>query len=273
MKRHFGVSRALVVIALVLAVPSLLISAGTTSRSMTMSFFNTFVDEQTGIGCSVVVPQTAGYCGDLTSDLGMNGSTSTYPNAFWSQPNTTEPFSKFADGADCNPATGTCMSVQLNKNLSTLSVDSRGSIDPTTGRPRYIVMTFTPCPVGACPNGPGPVNPFGSLTTNMPGLLSIFLATPFTNMAVCSSSACPEAESGTARFWFDDPNHTANLQWRIDWPFMRVLRVSSNTWYAVASGCDGSQVATLYRLANNHKSTTISRQGSYLMPFFISGVQ
>lgn len=274
MKRHFVVRRALLVTALVLALPVFLLSAST-NRSMIMDFFNPVVDQQTSIGCSnPPLLQSPGYSGGSTSDPYALGPTTAWNMLPWPQPPVAVASVQYADGVDCNPSTGTCMSVQLNKNLSTLSVDSRNSLDSTTGQPRYMAVNFNnPCP--QCPYGGGPANPFGSPggITNTPGLLSIFLTIPFTNMGVCTSTDCPEAESGTARFWFDDPKHTANLQWRIDWGYIRVLRVSSNTWYAMADGCDGSQVATLYKLANNRKSTSISRQGSYLMPFFISGVQ
>jgi hypothetical protein len=161
------------------------------------------------------------------------------------------------------------MSVSLSK--STLSIDTRNSQDAATGKPRNLVLNFgQPCP--SCPYGAGPANPFGAGPLATPGLLSIFLTTPYSGMAICSTTDCPESETGTARFWFDDPT-VRNQQWRVDWGFVRVLRVSVNTWYVLADACDGSQVATLYRLANSKKNVTVSRQGQYLMPFFASGVQ
>lgn len=270
MKRHFEVRRPLLVMALVLALPMLLVSANTTSRSMILAFYNPAVDEQSGVGCSTVAAPAPNFSGDNAATT----STTVYPSGgavTWSSPNYAATAQTYADGTFCNPSTGTCVSTQLNKNLSTLSVDTRGSL--YQGAPRFMTLNFnSPCP--QCPYGAGPQNIFnGAGITNTPGLLSIFLSTPFTNMAVCSTTACPESEPGTARFWFDDPNGTANLQWRIDWSFVRVLRISTNTWYVVADGCDGSQVATLYKLANNRKTTTISRQGSYLMPFLVSGAQ
>lgn len=49
--------------------------------------------------------------------------------------------------------------------------------------------------------------------------------------------------------------------------------MSSKTWYVLADGCDGAQVALLYRLHNDKHRQSVSFQGSYLIPFFLSGVQ
>ena len=229
------------------------------------NFFSMVVDEQTNVGCPnppLIAPPLL--YGDTTS-----GPTTIYNTPPWSVPTTSVTSSAYANGADCSPTKGTCTSVSLSK--STLSIDTRLSQDAATGQPRNLKLDFSqPCP--GCPYGPGPANPFGAGPLATPGLLSIFLTTPFNGMAICSTTDCPESETGTARFWFDDPT-VRNLQWRVDWGFVRVLRVSANTWYVLADACDGSQVATLYRLNNNKKNVTVSRQGQYMMPFFASGVQ
>jgi hypothetical protein len=273
MTRRFAL-RALSLMAMVLvAMPLFAGRPVTNSKSMTMTFFSPPVNEEPFGGCTVPNSENPGLTGDACQPATAAATVYSFLNSPWT------PYSgvtgvSFADGNDCNPTVGTCLSVSLDKNLSTLSIDTRGSYDPATVKPRYVSMNFnSSCP--ECPYGGGPVNPFGSPNgiTNMPALLSVFISTPFPNMAVCSSITCPEGESGVVRLWFDDPNHTANLSWRLEWNYVRVLRMSANTWYVVGSGCDGSQVATLYRLSNNHKNVTTSRQGSYKMPFLISGVQ
>ncbi len=238
---------------------------------MNANFFNSVVDQQTNIGCpNPPLVQPPLFSGDITADPYAIGPTAAYSDSPWTP--TPESSVAYLNGKDCSPK-GTCLSVNLNKNQSTFSIDTRYSQDSTTGKPRNLVLNFSqPCASG-CPYGPGPVNPFGVNPLPTPGLLSVFLTVPYTQMATCSSTDCPEAEPATARFWFDDPNGNTNLQWRVDWTYVRVLRMNANTWYVLADTCDGSQIATLYRLANNKKNATLSRQGQYLMPFFVSAVK
>ncbi len=233
----------------------------------TLDFFSTVVDEQTHIGCPNPPLLSSPYAmGDNTTDPSSFGATSAYNVAPW-QPFTGLSSVAYVNGADCNPKSATCLAVTLNKNQTALSMDSRLSLDPTTGKPRALRLDFSQ-PCAYCAYGPGPANPFGTNPLSTPGLLSVFLTSSYTSMGVCSTTDCLESEVGTVRFWFTDPSGN---QWRLDWGSVRVLRMSSNTWYVLADGCDGSQVATLYRIKN--KSGSLSRQGQYVMPFFISAVQ
>ncbi len=266
MKRATQVALLSLVVLLTAALKS---SSSPASR---MNFFNWVVDEQTNVGCLTTLTASPYFSGDVTADANAVGPTSAYTSAPWTPPPVNLTSVAYVNGADCNPSSATCLSVGLSKNQTVFSIDTRISQDSTTGKPRNLVLNFgQPC--ATCPYGPGPTNPFGVNPVATPGLLSVFLAVPYTSMALCSSTDCPESESGTARFWFNDPNGTKNLQWRVDWGFVRVLRIASNTWYVLADGCDGSQVATLYSLASNRKNVSTSRKGQYLMPFFASGSQ
>ncbi len=88
-------------------------------------------------------------------------------------------------------------------------------------------------------------------------------------MGVCSSTACTQAVEGFAKFWFTDNSGT---QWRIDWATVRVLRMSSNTWYFIADACDGTQVAGLSELTGTRTQPKTVFNGYYLIPFFFSAV-
>ena len=232
----------------------------------TLDFFNTVVDEQTHIGCPNPPLLTSPYAtGDNTSDPSSFGATSAYNVAPW-QSETGLSSVAYTNGADCNPHSATCLAVNLDKSQTVLSIDSRLSQDPTTGKPRALRLDFSqPCLY--CAYGPGPTNPLGTDPFSTPGLFSVFLTSPYTSMAVCSTTDCVESEVGTVRFWFTDASGT---QWRLDWGSVRVLRISSSTWYVLADGCDGSQVATLYKSKN--KGGSLSRLGQYVMPFFVSAV-
>ena len=263
MKRAAVVFSLLVAVSLVaILVPSQLSAA--TQVVLKLNFFNTLVDEQSGVGCTNPPLVTTPYAsGDITSDPAAVGPNSAYTTAPWPTSYTALSSVAYKNGADCNTAKNTCLAVTLNSNQTAVSLDSRLSRDFTTGKPRAIRLDFSQ-PCAGCAYGHGPSNPFGTNPLSTPGLLSVFLTTPYTSMAVCSSTACPESEQGTVRFWFDD---ASGASWRVDWGFVRVLRVSANTWYVLADGCDGSQVGTLYK-TQSKKGT--SRLGSYLMPFFAS---
>ncbi|MGI9101621.1 MAG: hypothetical protein ACR2IF_04165 [Terriglobales bacterium] len=271
MRRCAQVVLLLLSVSAAVVLAPLFASAG--QLAMKANFFNWVVDEQSHVGCPnppLVAPPY--FSGDITADPSAVGPTTAYTTAPWTVPQQNLTSVAYVNGTDCDPAKGTCLAVDLNKNQTVLSIDSRNSQDATTGKPRDLVLNFAQ-PCAGCPYGPGPANPFGASPLATPGLLSVFLTVPYTGMAICSTTDCPESEPGTARFWFNDPNGNTNLQWRVDWGYVRVLRVATNTWYVLADGCDGSQVATLYQLANNRKKITTSRQGQYLIPFFASGVQ
>lgn len=260
---------AILLLCLLISVVAVFLPAGlsaATQLNLTLNFFNTVVDEQTNVGCPypplLAVPDATG---DNTKDPSGVGTTNAYADPPWPIAFTTLTSTAYTNGADCNPSKATCLAVNLNHNQTVLSLDSRLSQDPTTGKPRALLLNFgQPCL--NCPYGPGPANPIGTNPLLAPGLLSVFLTNPYTTMAMCSTADCREAQTGTARFWFND---ASGNQWRVDWGFVRVLRISTNTWYMLADGCDGSQVATLYKLQGKKNS----RQGQYLMPFFVSAVQ
>ncbi len=261
MKRAAAVFSLCVLVSVAaILLPSHLSAA--TQSILKLNFFNSVVDEQSGVGCTNPPLVTTPYAsGDVTSDPAAVGPNSAYTMAPWTTSYTTLSSVEYANGADCNTSKNTCLAVTMNSSQTSVSLDSRLSRDPMTGKPRAVRLDFSQ-PCSSCAYGPGPSNPFGTNPFATPGLLSVFLTTPYTSMAVCSSTACPEAETGTVRFWFTDASGTS---WRVDWGFVRVLRVAANNWYVLADGCDGSQVGTLYK---TKKSS--SRLGSYLMPFFIS---
>ena len=241
----------------------------TTSNAATMNVYFQVVDEQnlnafyntTGScpGSSSFI-DTANFAGDSA-----NGPTFAYEFAGPWTLNSSLSSSSYVHGADCNLSTGVCLGVKFDHNATVLSLDTRGTVGP-----RKLDVNFS-APCLSC-SLPGKDPAFG-VSTLTPALISVFLDNPFPSMAVCSSLACPEAQIGFAKLWFDDPAGDPLLTWRVDWPFVRVLRMSSKTWYVVGDGCDGSQVAGLYRLHNDKHRQSVSFQGSYLIPFFLSGVQ
>lgn len=114
---------------------------------------------------------------------------------------------------------------------------------------------------------PAPVDNASTITKA--GLLEVFLDFPYTSLAVCSSSVCTEATTAYAKFWFLD---NAGVQWRMDWATVRVLRMSSNTWYIMADECDGTEVAGLSKLSGTRTQPKTVFNGYYLTPFFITAV-
>jgi hypothetical protein len=63
------------------------------------------------------------------------------------------------------------------------------------------------------------------------------------------------------------------VTWRIDWAHVRVLRLSSTTWYIIADACDGSQVAGLSKLSGSRTLPKAVLNGYYKIPFFVSANQ
>lgn len=168
----------------------------------------------------------------------------------------------YVNGADCQPGSNVCLGVKLNHTRKTLSLDTRGTLGP-----RAVSLDFSnPC--FSCGLA-GDSGVFGSSLLTTPALISVFADTPFTDMAVCSSTACLEAQPAFARLWFGDPGGDPNVNWRVDWGYLRILRLANNTWYVLADGCDGSQVAALSRIHKNRRRLI----GNYLMPFFLSALQ
>lgn len=241
-------------------------AAGQTA--MTMNIYFQLVDEQNttdfynnGIAyCSGDNPSLgpAFFDGDLA-----NGPTSAYNFVPPWTLSSNLSSSQFANGTYCSTSNA-CLSVSLNKNQGTLSLDTRNSLGP-----RKVDLNFS-APCLTC-SLPGAAPSFGS-SVKTPVLVSIFLNTPYTGMSVCSSTTCPEAEPAFAKLWFTDPTNS-QVTWRVDWTYLRVLRLSTGTWYVLADACDGSQIAGLYRLQNQRNKVTTSFQGYYLIPFFLSAVK
>ena len=255
MTRNFLVRAGLLAVTLLVVFPHAVYTA--TQRAMKMKMYFTSVDEQTEVGCPY---PPAIFPASLRGDQDVP-STAYEFNSPWTL-RSNELATTYADGGSCNPATGVCLGVKLNHNETVLSLDTRGTLGP-----RKAYIDFRAVPSGAT----NKQLEFGQIIS-MPILLSVFLQTPFTSMDVCSSTACLESEPATLRLWFDDPGGNALQTWQVDWSYLRVLRMSANTWYVIANGCDGSQVARLYKRHNNRRNVTVSLQGLYLMPLFLSGV-
>ncbi len=160
-----------------------------------------------------------------------------------------------------------CVHALLNANNKILSLDTRGTIGP-----RKLTLDFSqPCDVLGCPSPAGSPRVFGGSVTT-PMLVNISLTFPYTSMGVCTSAGCPEAERGFAKIWFSDPSEP-DVTWRVDHANIRMLRMSETTWYIIADGCDGTQVAGLSKLIGNRTRPKTVFNGYYLMPFFIEAVK
>lgn len=183
----------------------------------------------------------------------------------------------YSDGADCT--TAGCLQARFTQGLKVLGLDTRGST-------RQITVDFR----GNCSEAPacdGPagnpqkiVDAFGSDVVVINGLLNVFLESDYTQMEVCDTTvsadnrfgrACRQAGNAFAVFWFSDPQGT---NWRLDWNFLRVLRMDNDTWYFIASECDGSQVAGLSHLdSSSRKRPKTVFDGFFRIPFFFSAVR
>lgn len=170
----------------------------------------------------------------------------------------------YAHNSDCG---NNCLRAQINTNSKIVTLDTRGTIGP-----RQLSLDFSnACGLAqGCPGPAGDPTVFGG-SVSVDGLLDVYLNVPYTSMAVCSSTACPEAEPAFAKFWFLDPSDSS-VTWRVDWNYLRVLRLSSSTWYIIADRCDGTQVAGLSKLTGNRNRPKTVFDGYYLIPFFYSAV-
>src|SRR5579859_2947708 len=171
----------------------------------------------------------------------------------------------YTNGTDCGTS---CLKVVFGSKSTVLTVDTRGASGP-----RSIQVNFSqPCgTVDGCPGPAGLSTVFGG-SVNTPGLLEVFLDFAYTSMAVCSSTTCPEAQPAFVKFSFADPTNSS-VTWRIDWAHVRVLRMSSTTWYIFADACDGSQVAGLSELTGSRTQPKAVLNGYYKIPFFVSANQ
>lgn len=180
---------------------------------------------------------------------------------------------RYTDGADCG--SGGCMRARFTQGGKTLTFDTQGTSGPA-GSSRAVTTNLSqPCTEAGCP-GPGGnvadvIAAFGSASVTTSGLFEVFLEFPYTSLGVCSSRACPEAGNAYAKLWFKD---SSGRTWRLDWNFLRVLRMSSDAWYFVADECDGSQVAGLSRLdSSQRKQPRTVFNGYYKVPFFLTAAR
>src|SRR5262249_18981072 len=139
------------------------------------------------------------------------------------------------------------------------SIDTRN----TTSTPKRMFtldfsQAYTPSPN---------VPPFGA-ALSVPALFQVQGLSAITGMNVCTSTACPESRVLAAHLWWDDRTD-ASMQGRVDWGGVRVLRVTQQTWYFIASACGGTQVAGLSELIGNRTKPREVNKGYYLMPLFI----
>ncbi len=279
MRTHSLVIALLLAVALLAAEPSALCGAkkgggkgggkpgGTVP--LVSNVYDDVVDEHDtstyyGSGTYCSGSPTPFWTSNFTGDSAVPGPTTAYQfDPPWTLA-TGLSSSSYTHGSDCG---ANCLRVQFNSDLRTLSFDTRG-----TSGPRSFSLDFTqPCTLGSCGVPGGDAGVFGgSLST--PGLLNIFLDFPFTSMEVCTSTACPEAQPAFAKFWFTDPSNS-KVEWRVDWAFLRVLRMSETTWYVIADGCDGTQIAGLSKLEGKRTRPRTVFNGYYLMPFFVELVK
>ena len=234
---------------------------------LTMNIFFQVVDEQN----TDVFYNTTGYCSSpytappyFQGDL-VNGPTSAYNFVPPWTLTSSLASSQYVDGTYCASGTTNCLHAIFDHNQTVISLDTRNSLGP-----RKVDLNFSNSCV-TC-SVPGKIPSFGS-SLSTPALVGVFLNTPYTSMSVCSSTGCPEAQPAITRLDFTDPTNS-QVMWKIIWSYVRVLRMSANTWYVVADACDGTQIAALYRLQNqrNNKIGT-SFQGYYLIPYFLTATQ
>ncbi len=278
--KHLARLSVLLAVFMALLLPTADAGKGGGSTPLTLTLYDSVVDEQDTTAfynngtafCSGGFLQNSEFQGDRQ----VTGSSTAYDFGGWTSTAGLVSLvsTEYAHNADCDSATNICLRVQFDSNNKTLTFDTRG-----TSGPRTVTVSFAqPCNLTGCPGPAGNPEVFGdgnlsttadqSLTTT--GLLNVFLDFPYTSMAVCSSTTCPEAQPAFAKFWFTDPNDSS-VTWRIDWQFLRVLRMSTNTWYLIADDCDGSQVAGLSKLQGSRTRPKTVFNGFYLIPFFVSG--
>lgn len=187
----------------------------------------------------------------------------------------------YVDGADTGPE-GSVIA-RFEQGGKVLNLDTRG-----TAGPRKVTINFqSPC--DDCPGPAGDpqdvVAAFGSDVIQVEALLNIFLEFNYEDMGVCDanngpspsnasytgSRACLEAGNAFAKLWFTTP---AGETWRLDWNFLRVLRMDNDTWYFIGGACDGSQVVGLSALEpSKRKQPKTVFSGYYKIPFFFTTVR
>ena len=271
MKRiHLVRALVLVVVAALAFLPSLFAAKPIRSSTVPLNIhvYDSVIDEH---DTTAFYNNGTAFCSGLvnpadisafTGDGVVAGPTSAYSTGAPWTATTNLSSTTYSDKADCG---NNCLRAQFNSNDKILSFDTRGTVGP-----RKVKLDFShPCQGCAGPAGsPGVFG--GSITTD--GLLDVYLDFPYTSMEVCTSTACPEAQPAFAKFWFTDPSDTS-VTWRVDWQFLRVLRISTDTWYVIADSCDGTQIAGLSSLTGKRSRPKTVFNGYYLIPFFHAAVK
>ncbi len=279
MLRKSLILRDLILVLLMAAFPLAMFGkspGGVTGTPMKVSVYDTATDEQNTTAfynngtafCSSPVFPAASW----TGDSGVSAEVAPSPiYSFSGWTPVPDTGAQYVDSTDCGP--NQCLHALLDAATKILSLDTRGTLDlASTGTvPREFTLDFTtPCFTCSGPAGSPTVFGTGKLTT--PALVNLSLTSPYTSMAVCSSTTCPEAQPGFAKIWFADPVDPS-VEWRIDYAFIRVLRMSgipgtaTGTWYVIADGCDGTQIAGLSKLIGNRTRPKVVFNGWYLIPF------
>lgn len=230
------------------------------SLPLTMSLYTTFVDEQ-DTNLYFNNPNICPYFDQVTWDSNLlpdalNGPTNEWDFFNW---NVKSGFQSgiYDNGTNC--AGSSCLRAEFSTSYKVFSLDTR-----TTTPLRKLTIDFGDPQPGTS------ISSLGALVTT-PVLFQVSGTDAFTSMGVCSSHACPEARQIATKLWFDDPS-AADTQWRVDWAAIRVLRVSSNTWYFIADGCGGSQVAGLSKLVGTRTKPRETLNGYFRIPLFFSAV-
>jgi len=188
---------------------------------------------------------------------GITGITSAWYLSFWDP--ATSLVSGVYDNGSYPASSSSYLRAEFASSDKTFTLDTR----TTAGPLRTFTLDFTD------PYDPDPNTPSFGATLTTAGLFEVLGSAPMTSMAVCSSRACPEAREIPAKFWFNDPVNSG-VQWRINWSHLRVLRVSSSTWYFIGDACDGSQVGGLSKLEGSRTKPRETNQGYYLIPLFVA---
>jgi hypothetical protein len=263
-KNMIAAWRTLLAVSLVAALP-LAVEAGkpggsTSSVPLQAHIFTQVLDEQSTTG---YYNNGTEFCSGnvLPTDVsGLLPDSAPGPTTAWTSGFPWTALAGFTsatydNGAQCL-TTGACLRTEFNTSDKNFTLDTR-----TTLPQRTITVDFSDPYQNAIPLGlPTP------LTT--PGLFQLLGTSAFTSMGVCSSRACPEAKLVAAKFWFNDPV-TPDVQWRVDWRSIRVLRVTATTWHFIADACDGTLIAGLSKLEGNRTKPRESNQGRYLIPLFV----
>jgi hypothetical protein len=245
--------------SLVLFAPLGILAKGTTSTSvvpLTATMYDALNDEQTGLGCTITPApsQTTRFISDSMADTTAS-AWDVFPGPWTAVSGIGAGI--YDNGTFGNPSS--FLRVEFNTSDKNFSIDTRN----TTSTPkRMFTLDFTK-PYSPASNVP----PFGT-ALSVPALFQVQGLSAITGMSVCTSTDCPESRVLAGHLWWDDPTDSS-VQWRVDWGGVRVLRITQQTWYFIASGCGGTQVAGLSELIGNRTQPRVVNKGYYLMPLFI----